>query len=197
MHSDAVSMRRFPAAPWATLLKAISATATLLLLGVGYAAWRAIPVPAGFTHLFGFGIACIPIAVPVISLLFIVRGYVLEGDRLLVQRLLWSTPIDINGLSRVWHDPNGLKGSIRVFGNGGLFSFTGVYWNKSLGRYRLFGTDPKRFVVMQLPRRIVVVTPENPDAFIQALTAGSPLAYKDTHESTRRHAQGSPNHQAE
>ena len=45
--------------------------------------------------------------------------------------------------------------------------------------------------------RIVVVTPENPDAFIQALTAGSPLAYKDTHESTRRHAQGSPNHQAE
>src|SRR5437899_11707480 len=50
--------------------------------------------------------------------LFVVRSYDLDGDRLLVRRLLWLTIIDIRGLTDVWRDPSVLRGSVRVFGNG-------------------------------------------------------------------------------
>lgn len=44
-----------------------------------------------------------------------------------------------------------------------------LFYNRALGRYRLFATDPKRAVVMLLPARTVVVTPEDPDAFIRVV----------------------------
>jgi hypothetical protein len=50
---------------------------------------------------------------------------------------------------------------------GGLFSITGVYQNKRLGRYRAFVTNPQCCVVLVLPGRVIAVSPENPLAFVQ------------------------------
>ncbi len=52
-----------------------------------------------------------------------------------------------------------MKGSIRTFGNGGLFCFSGRFRNRKLGSYRAFATDPKLAVVLRFPDKIVVVTP--------------------------------------
>ena len=70
-----------------------------------------------------------------------VTGYAVEGNILNVERLFWSTRISLEGLSKAWLEPTVCKGSFRIFGNGGLYSFTGVYQNEALGRYRLFATD--------------------------------------------------------
>jgi hypothetical protein len=110
------------------------------------------------------------------AILFVVTGYEVDHSQLVVHRLLWPTRIDIRGLTRVWHDPAALKGSLRVFGNGGLFSFTGLFYNRALGRCRLFATDPKRAVVMVLPARTVVVTPADPEHFIRAVRGLIPSA---------------------
>lgn len=161
-------MKRFPSAPWPASLKAISAAATLLLLAVGYAAARSVPPPAaGIAHSVGWIVACVPPAVALGALLFVVRGYEIDRSRLRVQRLLWFSEIRLGGLKQVWHDPRATEGSLKVAGNGGLFSFTGVFRNKTLGRYRAFATDPKRAVVLVLPGRTVVVTPADPNAFVQ------------------------------
>jgi len=161
--------RHFPAAPWSTLLKVISAFCTIVLLAVAFAAYRAIPTPSGFTHRFGVGVAMIPVLVLLGSLFFIVSGYAIEGTDLYVRRLISSTRVSLAGLSRVWIEPTACKGSIRVIGNGGLFSFNGLFYSKRLGRYRLFATDSSRTVVLALRQRFVVVTPADPNAFAEYL----------------------------
>lgn len=162
-------MRHFHAAPWPMSLKLVSFLGTAALCGAGYAAYRAVPTPAGFTHDFGLGVALIPLAVLVGAALFIVRGYRVDSNVLLVDRLLTSTAVPLSGLTCAWADPGVCKGSLRVFGNGGLFSFSGWFWNKRLGRYRLFATDWRNSVVLKLSDRVVVVSPASPQAFVEHL----------------------------
>ena len=156
----------FPAAPWSTLLKVVSAISTAILLAVSYAAWRAAP-PVGLAHDVGTAVAWVPLAVALGALLFVVTGYEIDASELRVRRLLWTTRIPLNGVKNAWSDPDVIKGSLRVFGNGGLFSFTGLFWSKRIGRYRLYATDLKRSVMLVLADRIVVVTPADPEAFLQ------------------------------
>jgi hypothetical protein len=164
-------MNRFDAAPWPAGLKVTSALATAILVGSSYILARAVPrgtrVP--FAEAFGTGITVIPVAVALISLLFVVSGYELGPEELLVQRLFWSTRVSLSGISRAVHDPAAMKHSLRLFGNGGLFAVTGIYRNRTLGRYRAFATDPRRSVVLFLPGRILVVTPADPAGFLGAL----------------------------
>jgi PH (Pleckstrin Homology) domain-containing protein len=63
-------------------------------------------------------------------------------------------------------EPDAMRQSIRTFGSGGLFSFTGCYRNKALGAYRAFVTDPHRTVVLHFPTRTVVVSPSAPEEFV-------------------------------
>ncbi len=167
--NTASDTNHFAVAPWPTALKLISFLGTGALVGAGYAAYRAIPTPSGFTHAFGLGVALVFPAIAVVALLFMVTGYHVSHDALCVQRPLWSTHISLVGLASVGHDATVCRRSLRVFGNGGLYSFTGVYWNRTLGRFRLFATDLRRAVVLEVQRQVVVVTPAEPDALVAYL----------------------------
>ena len=168
--------RHFAAAPWPKKLKFMSAAATLLLVAVGCAAYVALPRQAGLTPLFNLAIALTFPGILVVSLSFVVRGYALDGNDLVIQRLFWRTRIPLVGLPSVSVAPGICKGSIRLMGNGGLFAFTGLYRNKALGRYRLFATDLSRPVVILLQGRTVVVTPAAPDHFAEQLRRLFPQA---------------------
>ena len=111
----------------------------------------------------------LPLLVVFGSLLFTIRGYEVEGGELLVHRLLWATRISLDGLRGAKHDPAALRGSIRLFGNGGLFSFSGLFRNKRLGRYRAYVTDWSLSVILAWDERKIVVSPDRPDAFVNAL----------------------------
>ncbi|HVO82935.1 MAG TPA: PH domain-containing protein [Syntrophobacteria bacterium] len=168
-------MRRdFRVAPWPRTLKIISALGTALLVVVGIAAYRAIPAASGFAHAFGLAIALIFPAILIGSLLFMVTGYSVEGSTLFVERRFFPTKIPLEGLRRVFSDPAVCKGSIRLIGNAGLFSFTGLYQSKALGRYRLFATDFSYSVVIVLAKGVVVITPSSPAAFIEHLRQAFP-----------------------
>ena len=101
--------------------------------------------------------------------LFTVRGYRIEGHALLIDRLLWATRIPLNGLLTVSIEPRAMRGSVRTCGNGGLFSFTGLYWNRNLGHYRAFVTDLNHTVVLRFVTRTVVVSPDRPEEFVREL----------------------------
>jgi hypothetical protein len=169
-------MQQFRAAPWPTSLKAISALGTAVLGGVAWASFRAIPrgtrVP--FAEAFGTGVTLTILLVAVGALLFVVTGYEIGPSELRIQRLLWSTRLRLDGLRRAWPDPAAMSCSIRIWGNGGLYSFTGLFRSKALGNFRAFVTDPKQAVVLSLPKRTVVVSPAEPWAFLQALTLSFP-----------------------
>ena len=63
-----------------------------------------------------------------------------------------------------------MNASLRTWGIGGVFSFSGHFVN-TLGRYRAFVTDPQRTVVLRLSRGILVVSPDRPEDFVDAVTA--------------------------
>ncbi|MGD9599211.1 MAG: PH domain-containing protein [Steroidobacteraceae bacterium] len=79
---------------------------------------------------------------------------------LLLVALLATLPFMVRGV------PGEMRGSVRLFGNGGLFAITGWFWNRRLGRYRAFATDPDRAVLLEFARGKVLVTPHDPQAFI-------------------------------
>ena len=158
-------MDEFPAAPWPGVLKVSSAIVTLLVAAVDYGAFRALP-PAGPAHVVGRIVALSLPVMLLMSVLFIVTGFAVDGRTLYVRRMLWSTRFDLAGLRQIGREPDAIKGSVRIFGNAGLYSFSGIYRSKKLGRYRLFATDPARSVAMICSAGTVVVTPADPDAFI-------------------------------
>ena len=73
-----------------------------------------------------------------------VRGYTLTEDAITVRRGLSNTRLPLAGLRSVTGDVDAMRGSVRVFGNGGLFSITGRFWNQQAGlvsRLR-YGSEP-------------------------------------------------------
>jgi hypothetical protein len=101
--------------------------------------------------------------------LFAIRGYSITPAAILVHRLFWATRLPRAGLESARFEPDAMRRSLRLMGNGGLFSFTGLFRNRLLGTYRAFVTDPRRTVVLQYPRRPVLVSPARPEEFIRDL----------------------------
>ncbi|MFC6632120.1 PH domain-containing protein [Microbulbifer taiwanensis] len=153
-------------APWSHQLKWITALSTLLLLGIPLLLMGKAPQAHS-----GFYSAAIllPPAILIVSALFAIRGYRIEGDNLLILRPGWKTRFALGELIEVKSDPEAMRGSIRLFGNGGLFGYIGLYRNSGLGRYRVFATDMSKAVVLRFPERTLVVTPDRPQQFVQAL----------------------------
>lgn len=154
-------------APWSKTLVWVSAIATLLCFSIGIFLHR---------QMFPFaplGVLSVTLllsaALPFFAVPFSITGYTIQSDRLLVHRLGWNTVIDISQLKDARYDETATKGSWRICGNGGLFSFTGWFSSGTLGVYRGFFTDTKRTVVITLLKRKIVVSPEDPTDFVDLL----------------------------
>jgi hypothetical protein len=149
-------------APWSKLLTLLSAVLTFILLGTASVGYFANDPPLYFfvypalIILFG-------------GILFTIRGYRLTTKFLYIKRLFWQTRLDLHTLKSVEINPQATKGSIRLFGNGGLYSISGLFRNKTLGKYRSFITNPKKSVILKFPLRTVVISPDNPELFCQQI----------------------------
>ena len=159
----ALTVARF-SAPWSRSLRVLTTAAVALLLALVL-----IGLLAGPRQLWVWRLAMVgvPLVVLVGSLLFMVRGYVLTESQIEVQRLGWSTVLPFDGLAAVSGEPQGLQGSLRLFGNGGLFGISGWFWNRRIGRFRAYATDPERAVLLRYrDGRKVLVTPHDVQHFI-------------------------------
>lgn len=151
-------------APWSRSLRIMTAgtvTLLVLLMVLGlFAGPQRLPVWRGAM-----------VGVPLVMLLaappFMVRGYLLTDTAIRVRRLGWSTVLPLAGLSSVTGEPEGLRGSVRIFGNGGLFAICGWFWSRRFGRFRAYATDPTRVVLLRYrDGGNVVVTPGDVQHFI-------------------------------
>lgn len=112
------------------------------------------------------GVAGVPLAIVLVALNYRVSGYAFVDHCLWIKRLGWYTKIDLHSLRYAKVDPDAMGRAWRVLGNGGLFGFTGWYRNSRLGRFRVYATNPSLAVVLKFPQQIVVVTPEDPQGFV-------------------------------
>ena len=159
-------------ARWSTSLIVISVLTTVACLGVTVGAWFNVTGnhPPGALGCIVF----LPLVILFGAALFTIRGYGISSDSILVHRLLWTTALPRVGLESAQVEPDAMRGSFRTFGNGGAFSFTGFYYNKRLGSYRAYVTNPRRAVVLRYANRRVVLSPATPEDFVQDLTLAKP-----------------------
>ena len=144
-------------APWGMLLTSISVGVVALFIGLAAAG----NARGSAMVLFPF---LLLLAVP-----FIIRGYAVSDGVLVIKRLGWNTVFPLAGLQSVEINPHAMRSSVRLFGNGGLFSFTGLYCSKALGNYRAFVNDMDKTVVLRFPKRMIVVSPADPEGFVEAV----------------------------
>lgn len=151
-------------APWSRSLKLGTGAALVILASVAL-----VGVFTGPRQLaiWWAAMVVLPILIVLSALPFLVRGYTLGEHTLEIERLGWTTVLPLAGLEKASGDLELLRGSLRVFGNGGLFSITGWFWNRRVGFYRAYATDLSRAVFLKYKdRRPVLVTPHDTYHFL-------------------------------
>jgi hypothetical protein len=144
-------------APWGVKLWAATCGFVALF---AFVAWRSAPPTSSVLLVIAIGAAA-----------FMVRGYSVVDDRLLIHRLGWSTKFDLSELTAAEFSPGATLGSVRVMGIGGFFGFIGRFRNEMLGVYRAYATDSANTVVLDFGGSKVVVTPDRPAEFVAVLEA--------------------------
>lgn len=154
-------------APWGISLIVVTALATALFTTAAVVAGIVL-VKAGHGGLAAL-IWVVLAATWIGCALFLVRGYTVVSHLLLVHRLFWTTRMSLAGLQSVTFDPDAMRWSLRLWGNGGLFSFCGHYWSRRLGAFRAFVTDLRKTVVLRSPQWTIVISPDWPEQFVYEL----------------------------
>jgi hypothetical protein len=81
----------------------------------------------------------------------------LRGDQLVMKQLIGRITIPVDTIENIQPiDSTWLKGSIRLFGSGGLFGFLGRFRNATLGRYTMYVTAQKNLLLIQNPEKTFV-----------------------------------------
>lgn len=139
-------------APLGTSARWITGGVIVLFIGIIFATpWGGAAAWALILALFAFG----------------PNGYSFESHDLVVHRRAWSSErVPLRGLTGLRVGPNLMRRSIRTFGNGGVFGYTGWFRNSTLGRYRAWVTDPNRAVVLEFGERRIAVSPGRPNLFV-------------------------------
>src|SRR5690348_5669614 len=105
-------------APWSRTLIVLSSLTTVLCLTV--ALWQWHTLAAMHIDTLRFWLALLPLALVLGAALFTVRGYSVAADEVLVHRLFWTTRLPRKEMQSARFEPEAIRRSIRIFGNGGL-----------------------------------------------------------------------------
>ncbi|MFT3992093.1 MAG: PH domain-containing protein [Luteolibacter sp.] len=156
------------AAPWSNLLKITSAIMVILsLVTIFGSSYLPLNIPKWSVHLTRWTLPVIVIAcVP-----FIVLNYSIANKQLLIRRPFRTTRFDLTDFQSAAYAPKAMNKCLRLCGNGGIFSFTGWFWNSTLGNFQAFVTDPNRTVVMRFKNKTIIVSPDDPEAFVTELNS--------------------------
>lgn len=161
-------------APYDTTTKAITAVVCVLLM---FLAW----------------IVHVIFIVPLFPLLFVItyayspRGYEVSDGAIVVRRLIGNIRVPLaDVLSIRAGTPDDFTGVIRLWGNGGLFGYFGLFRTAKLGKCHWYVTDRNRTVIVFTSTKILVLSPDDIAGFIAAAgmsatsvtTAGAPIKIK-------------------
>ena len=148
-------MGRHFTAPWGTPVKLVTGGVIALAFAIG---GTQSPATGGVLLALAIGAAA-----------YGVWGYSVDEDQIKVLRLGWATRFDLADLEDVRVEPGAMMGSIRTFGNGGLFGLIGRFHNGILGSYRAYATNTENTVVLDFGSQRIVVTPNDPHGFVEAV----------------------------
>lgn len=95
--------------------------------------------------------------------LYAPQSYTVDSTDLTINRPISKVKIKRADISQVRTVANGeMSGSIRTFGNGGLFGFYGKYYNSKIGHMTLYTTQTKnRVLIITKQGRKIIISPDD------------------------------------
>ena len=103
-------------------------------------------------------------------------AYEINGDELTVRfRLGQKVFPAVTGCATLTGSP---PRGVRLWGNGGLFAATGIFWNQAYGVYRAYITSARYqdYVLVATRTRKILISPENPAEFVKTWRSSAPAA---------------------
>jgi hypothetical protein len=169
MHQFAMSLS--VGVRWVTTL------VVLLLVALPVLVWGGVPGirvgPGGELALWA---TLVSPAIALLSWAIAPKGLEIEGGELRVLRRSWPAAVfPLAGVEQVAVLPPGaLRLAIRTFGVGGLFGYYGWFYRK--GPFRLYATRRDTLVEIVVRGGRIVVSPDDPARFVDALLRAAPRA---------------------
>jgi hypothetical protein len=143
--------------------KFISAVACVVLIGIAVATRNVV-------------VGCCSALVITLCYAYSPRGYIISEGSVLVRRLMGSVRIPLDGIRDVRAaGPEDLRGCIRVFGNGGLFGYYGLYRTSRLGICNWYVTNRSNAVVLITGTKTAVFSPDDVNGFVMAIQSVAPI----------------------
>ena len=110
-----------------------------------------------------------------LSYAYSARGYVCEGPRVIVKRLVGDVTIPLDGLREARAATrDDFRGCMRLWGNGGLFGYYGLFRTTKLGKCNWYVTNRKNAVVLVTQSKTVVLSPHDVTGFLAAVGPFAP-----------------------
>ncbi|HTA30285.1 MAG TPA: PH domain-containing protein [Candidatus Cybelea sp.] len=105
------------------------------------------------------------------SLAFRIRSYEMSGGNLIVKVGFGEKLFPLTGLEKVEITEAPFSGAWRTLGVGGLWSYYGRFRSAQLGAFRAYATSSASGVLLVWPDKKVLITPQEPEQFLQAMKA--------------------------
>ncbi|MCX5792790.1 MAG: PH domain-containing protein [Elusimicrobia bacterium] len=102
------------------------------------------------------------------------RGFALNDIELVIDRAMRPIRIPLSSVTEVRRVADAeMKGTLRTMGASGFYAHYGWFWNRALGKFRLYACRFDALVLVRAGTAVFVLGPEDPESFeadVRALT---------------------------
>jgi hypothetical protein len=155
-------------APMSPAIKFVTGLVLVMIVALFLAAGK-----VGGVMLFG----CAGLAtVAFFCYLYAPVAYEINGDELTVRFRLGQKVFQaVTGCETLSARP---PRGVRLWGNGGLFAATGIFWNQAYGVFRAYLTSARYqdYVLVATRTQKILISPENPAEFVKNWRSSAPAA---------------------
>jgi hypothetical protein len=122
-------------------------------------------------------VAGIGAAIILLSYAFSPRAYSVTDTSILVHRLIGAVRVPLDGLQEVRIATcDDFRGAIRLWGDGGLFGYYGLFRTSSLGKCWWYVTKMQNAVVVVTVHKTALFSPDDVDGFLAAIRVAMPVS---------------------
>lgn len=156
-------------APWGRRVWVITGAVVALVVGLAVAAPLTLALKKPGERWAAWIAPVVLLDVLAITALWMIRRFELTDDAILVRRSFWTNRIPLASIQAAELDPQACRGAWKTAGNDGLFAMHGRFRSKRLGKFQAYVTDPANAIVLRVQGDTIVISPENPRAFLREL----------------------------
>lgn len=152
-------------ASYDTLTKGLTLGVIVLFVFIGWKSMKALWVAQGDTTtiLIHSGVILFLFATLVVSYLFSTQNYLIDNHEFIIKRPIGERRILIADIAEIrLVEGNDMTGTIRTFGNEGLFGYYGKYHNKTFGSITLYTTQKaNRVFIRTKSGSKIIISPDD------------------------------------